>query len=115
MGGAWIQVRLHAAGRYLALACPPGLDGEMCWRRNWFYLTNMIPVLPSFSDERSGGVTLDMWQLFPLAEEATEVPSLVGAIKALKVQGLTWPVVVPTFFHHQILPLRDRAHPLWQH
>lgn len=56
-----------------------------------------------------------MWQLFPLAEEATEVPSLVGAIKALKVQGLTWPVVVHTFVHRQILPLRERAHPLWQH
>jgi hypothetical protein len=51
----------------------------------------------------------------PLVGEVAEVPALMGAIEALKAQGLTRPVVVRTFIQHQILPLRERAHPLWQH
>jgi hypothetical protein len=69
----------------------------MIWRENWFYLSNMVPVLPSFLDERSGGVALDVWWLFPLVEEAVEVPALMGAIEVLKAQGLTGPMVVHTF------------------
>jgi hypothetical protein len=61
-----------------------------------------------------GGVALASWWLFPLAEEATKVPALMGAIESLKAQGLTGLVVVCTFIQHQILPLRKRAHPLWQ-
>jgi hypothetical protein len=37
------------------------------------------------------------------------------AIEALKEQGLTGLVVVRTFIHLGILPLRERAHLLWQH
>jgi ABC-type sugar transport system substrate-binding protein len=44
-----------------------------------------------------------------------EVPAVMGAIRALKEQGLTGPVVVRTFIHHKILPLRERVHPLWQY
>lgn len=44
-----------------------------------------------------------------------EVLALMGVIEALKAQGLTGPVVVHTFVHHRILPLRERTHPPWQH
>jgi hypothetical protein len=50
-----------------------------------------------------------------LAEEAANVPALMGAIEALREQGLTGPVVVRTFIQCRILPLRERAHPLWLH
>jgi hypothetical protein len=63
--------------------------------RHWLYLPNMVLVLPSFSKERPGGATPASWQLFSLAREATEVPALMGAIKALKAQGLTGPMEVP--------------------
>jgi hypothetical protein len=69
----------------------------MRWRENRFYLPNMVPVLPSFSDERPGSAISNMCWLFPLAEEATEVSTLIGAIEALMVQGLTGPEVVRTF------------------
>jgi hypothetical protein len=82
-------------------------------RRRWFYLPNMVLVLPSFSKGRLGSAVLTLWRLFPLVEEATEVPALVGAIKALRAQGLTAPVVVRTFIQRWILQLRERAHPLW--
>jgi hypothetical protein len=39
----------------------------------------------------------------------------MGAIEALRAQGLTRPVMVRTFIRHWILLLRERAHPLWQH
>jgi hypothetical protein len=115
MGGTTIQVRSHAVSRYLALTRSLGLDGGMIWRENWFYLSNMVSVLPSLLDERSGGVALDAWWLFPLVEEVVEVPALMGAIKVLKAQGLTGPMVVHTFVQRQILLLRERVHPLWQH
>ena len=35
------------------------------------------------------------------------------AIKALSAQGLAGPVVVRSFIHRRILPLRERAHSLW--
>jgi len=106
-------VRLHAAGWSLALACLSGFDDGMCLRRSWFYLPNMVPVLPSFSEERSGSIAPASWRRFPLAEEATKVLALMGAIKALRAQGLTGLMVVRTFIQRQILPLRERAHPLW--
>ena len=75
----------------------------------------MVSIFPSFSEGRPGGTVLASWWLFPLAEEAAEVLALVGAIEALRSQGLTGLVVVRTFIQHQILPLRERAHLLWQH
>ena len=75
----------------------------------------MVLVLPSFVAERPGGIALESWWLYPLAEEAVDVPALVGAIEALRGQGLTRLVVVRTFIHRWILPLRERAHPLWLH
>jgi hypothetical protein len=39
----------------------------------------------------------------------------MGAIEALRVQGLTRPVVVRTFIRHRILPMREQAQVLWQH
>ena len=74
----------HAADWYLALAHLLGFNNEMCLRRSWFYLPNMVLVLPSFSEERSGGVAPASWRRFPLAEEATKVPALMGAIEALR-------------------------------
>jgi hypothetical protein len=41
-------------------------------------------MLPSFSEGRLGDTVLASWWLFPLAEEATEVPALKGAIEALR-------------------------------
>jgi hypothetical protein len=75
----------------------------------------MVLVLPSFSKERPGGAALASWWLFTLAGEVTEVLALMGAIEALKAQGLTRPVVVHMFIQRWILPLRERVHPLWQH
>jgi hypothetical protein len=75
----------------------------------------LVLVLPSFIEERLGGATLESWQLFPLVKEAMDMPTLVGAIEALRAQGLTIAVVVRTFIHRQILPLRERVHPLWLH
>jgi hypothetical protein len=75
----------------------------------------MVPVLPSFLEETSGDATLASWWLFPLADEVVGVPALMEAIEALKEQGLTGLVVVRTFIHLHILPLRERAHLLWQH
>ena len=80
-------MRLHAAGRYLALTHPPRFDGQANWQENWFYLPNMIPVLPSFMVVRPRGVTLESWWLYPPAEEAMDVPALIGAIKALRARG----------------------------
>ena len=73
----------------------------------------MVLVLPSFSDERSGSVALNTCRLFPLTEEAVEMLALMGVVEALKAQGLIGPVVVHTFVHRRILPLRERVHPLW--
>jgi hypothetical protein len=66
-------------------------------------------------EERLGGAAPESWRLLPLAKEAAYVPSLIRVVKAPRVQGLTGPMVVHTFVHHQILPLRERAHPLWLH
>jgi hypothetical protein len=44
-----------------------------------------------------------------------DIPTLIGAVEALRAQGLTRTVVVRTFVQCQILPLRERAHPLWLH
>lgn len=48
-----------------------------------------------------------------MVDEAVGVLALMEVIEALKEQGLTGPVVVRTFIHHRILPLRERTHPLW--
>jgi hypothetical protein len=53
--------------------------------------------------------------IVPPTEEAVDVPALAGAIEALRAQGLTGPVVLRTFIHHWIHPLRERAHSLWLH
>ena len=108
-------MRPHAASRYLALARLLGLNGQANWQENWFYLHNMVLVLPSFMAVRPVGVTLESWWLCPQAEDVVDVPALVGAIEALRGQGLTRLVVVRTFIHRWILPLRERAHPLWLH
>jgi hypothetical protein len=42
-------------------------------------------MLPSFTEERPGGVALELWRLFPLVEEAADVPALMRAIGALRV------------------------------
>jgi hypothetical protein len=44
-----------------------------------------------------------------------DVPTLMGAIEALRVQGLTRLVVVRTFIYHRIIVMRERTQPLWQH
>jgi hypothetical protein len=58
------------AGTLPSLAHPPAFGAERRWRRSWFYLPNMVPMLPSFLEERSGGATPASWWLFPLVEEA---------------------------------------------
>jgi hypothetical protein len=75
----------------------------------------MVPVLPSFMAVRPVGVTLESWWLCPQAEDAVDVPALIGAIEALRALGLTGPVVVCMFIHRWILSLRERAHSLWLH
>ena len=76
----------------------------------------MVLVLPSFLEERRpSGAAPTPWRLFPLPKEAAGVPGLTEVIEALKEQGLIRPVVVRTFIHHRILPLRERMHTLWQH
>ena len=70
----WLVPRSHR---------PSGFDAEMRWRRRWFYLPNMVPVLHSL-EGRLAGVALALWWLFPLVEEAGEVPTLMGGIEALR-------------------------------
>ena len=74
-------MRLHAASRYLVLALLPSFNAEMHWRKSWFYLPNMVLVLPSFSVVRPGGAAPASWWLFPLVEEAMEVPTLMRALR----------------------------------
>lgn len=49
----------------------------------------------------------------PLAAEAVDVPSLMGAIEALREQGLNGLVIIRMFIERRILPLREWSHPLW--
>lgn len=47
--------------------------------------------------------------------EAMGMHSLLTLINHLGEQALTELVVVHTFLHRWILPLRERVHPLWRH
>ena len=73
------------------------------------------PGAPFLLRREADGVAPTSWWQFPLVEEATKVPTLIGAIETLRAQGLTGPMVVRVFIHRWILPLRERAHPLWLH
>jgi hypothetical protein len=89
-------VQPHAAGWYPAIANALGIGGNVTWRWNWLYIPNMVPVLPSFTTARPRGRT-GVMGLFPLAVEVADVPALVGAVDALRGQGLTGPVIIRTF------------------
>jgi hypothetical protein len=48
-------------------------------------------------------------------EEVMGVPAMLTVIERLRKEGLTSLVVVHTFIHSRILPLRESPHPMWQH
>jgi hypothetical protein len=98
--------------RYLDLLFPLSEKG---WHWEWFYLPNVGLALHPFSVDRVGDNALESWASLPSGAEAHETKTLLDAIGWLTDRGSTRPMVIRTFMARHILPLKARAHAMWDY
>ncbi|KAK1616580.1 hypothetical protein QYE76_022097 [Lolium multiflorum] len=105
----------RAARRSSRMALPKKAQSQ--WRRFWFYAKEYTPpgevCIPQFSPEPSIPRRLNVRSLPREQEEV--VKEMRQAIQALKDNGLTAVDVYNCWLGRRLIPLRCRAHPMWEY
>ncbi|KAK1608209.1 hypothetical protein QYE76_031882 [Lolium multiflorum] len=112
-GGITFQVK--SGESFIDMALPKKAQSQ--WRRFWFYAKEYTPpgevCIPQFSPEPSIPRRLNVRSLPREQEEV--VKEMRQAIQALKDSGLTAVNVYNCWLGRRLIPLRCRAHPMWEY
>ncbi|KAK1692934.1 hypothetical protein QYE76_009631 [Lolium multiflorum] len=112
-GGITFQVK--SGESFIDMALPKKAQSQ--WRRFWFYAKEYTPpgevCIPQFSPEPSIPRRLNIRSLPREQEEV--VKEMRQAIQALKDNGLTAVNVYNCWLGRRLIPLRCRAHPMWEY
>jgi hypothetical protein len=112
-GGITFQVK--SGESFIDMALPKKAQSQ--WRRFWFYAKEYTPpgevCIPQFSPEPSVPRRLNVRSLPREQEEV--VKEMRQAIQALKDSGLTAVNVYNCWLGRRLIPLRCRAHPMWEY
>ncbi|KAK1648904.1 hypothetical protein QYE76_066709 [Lolium multiflorum] len=112
-GGITFQVK--SGESFIDMALPKKAQSQ--WRRFWFYAKEYTPpgevCIPQFSPEPSIPRRLNVRSLPHEQEEV--VKEMRQAIQALKDNGLTAVNVYNCWLGRRLIPLRCRAHPMWEY
>lgn len=108
-GGAGIALRMGRQKDYFDLQL---LDCHKEWRRDWFYMVDQPPLLPS----RTGKAPKEQesWRALPVGGECNDIPELMSMISGVKQRGLTAMAVTVSFVARTIQPIKDRVHPAFE-
>ena len=84
------------------------------WSRGWFYLRNFSGALPAFTKKvlRERPPKWD-WGVSPPAQQA-KLEGLTDALVHLAKKGLTAAAVIANFHRQRVIPLVERALPIYQ-
>ncbi|KAK1648843.1 hypothetical protein QYE76_066648 [Lolium multiflorum] len=112
-GGITFQVK--SGESFIDMALPKKAQSQ--WRRFWFYAKEYTPpgevCIPQFSPEPSIPRRLNVRSLPHEQEEV--VQEMRRAIQALKDNGLSAVNVYNCWLGRRLIPLRCRAHPMWEY
>ncbi|KAK1625972.1 hypothetical protein QYE76_000287 [Lolium multiflorum] len=112
-GGITFQVK--SGESFIDMALPKKAQSQ--WRRFWFYAKEYTPpgevCIPQFSPEPSIPRRLNVRSLPREQEEV--VKEMRQAIQALKDSGLTAVNMYNCWLGRRLIPLRCRAHPMWDY
>jgi hypothetical protein len=112
-GGITFQVK--SGESFIDMALPKKAQSQ--WRRFWFYAKEYTPpgevCIPQFDPEPSVPRRLNVRSLPREQEEV--VKGMRQAIQALKDNGLTAANMYNCWLGRRLIPLRCRAHPMWEY
>jgi hypothetical protein len=112
-GGITFQVK--SGESFIDMALPK--KAQSLWRRFWFYAKEYTPpgevCIPQYSPEPSVPRRLNVRSL-PREQEKV-VKDMRQAIQALKDSGLTAVDMYNCWLGRRLIPLRCRAHPMWEY
>ncbi|KAK1603600.1 hypothetical protein QYE76_048153 [Lolium multiflorum] len=112
-GGITFQVK--SGESFIDMALPK--KAQSLWRRFWFYAKEYTPpgevCIPQYSPEPSVPRRLNVRSL-PREQEQV-VKEMRQAIQALKDDGLTAVDMYNCWLGRRLIPLRCRAHPMWEY
>ncbi|KAK1680759.1 hypothetical protein QYE76_041607 [Lolium multiflorum] len=112
-GGITFQVK--SGESFIDMALPK--KAQSLWRRFWFYAKEYTPpgevCIPQYSPEPSVPRRLNVRSLPREQEEV--VKEMRQAIQALKDSGLTAVDMYNCWLGRRLIPLRCRAHPMWEY
>ncbi|KAK1601133.1 hypothetical protein QYE76_008068 [Lolium multiflorum] len=112
-GGITFQVK--SGESFIDMALPK--KAQSLWRRFWFYAKEYTPpgevCIPQYSPEPSVPRRLNVRSL-PREQEKV-VKDMRQAIQALKDDGLTAVDMYNCWLGRRLIPLRCRAHPMWEY
>ena len=110
-GGLTLHVRLYRKNLYIPSKMTTNNTG---WSRGWFYLWNYSGALPAFTNRvlRERPPKWD-WGVSPPAQQA-KLEGLTDALARLAKKGLTAAAVIANFHRQRVIPLVERALPIFQ-
>ncbi|KAK1664676.1 hypothetical protein QYE76_052835 [Lolium multiflorum] len=112
-GGITFQVK--SGENFIDMALPKKAQSQ--WRKYWFYALEYTPpsevAIPQYTPEPSVPRRLNVRSLPKDQEEV--VKGMRQAIQALKESGLTAANMYNCWLGRRLVPLRCRAHPMWEY
>ncbi|KAK1618976.1 hypothetical protein QYE76_024493 [Lolium multiflorum] len=112
-GGITFQVK--SGENFIDMALPKKAQSQ--WRKYWFYALEYTPpgevAIPQYTPEPSVPRRLNVRSLPKDQEEV--VKGMRQAIQALKENGLTAANMYNCWLGRRLVPLRCRAHPMWEY
>ncbi|KAK1608316.1 hypothetical protein QYE76_031989 [Lolium multiflorum] len=112
---AFYNIKVKSGESFIDMALPK--KAQSLWRRFWFYAKEYTPpgevCIPQYSPEPSVPRRLNVRSLPREQEEV--VKEMRQAIQALKDSGLTAVDMYNCWLGRRLIPLRCRAHPMWEY
>ena len=110
-GGLTFHVRHSRRNLYIHSKMTTNNAG---WSRGWFYLRNYRGALPAFTNRvlRERPAKWD-WGVSPQAQQ-DKLEGLTDALAHLAKKGLTAAAVIANFHRQRVIPLVERALPIFQ-
>ena len=110
-GGLTFHVRHSRRNLYIHSRMTTNNAG---WRRGWFYLRNYRGALPAFTNRvlRERPAKWD-WGVSPQAQQ-DKLEGLTDVLVYLAKKGLTTAAVIANFHWQRVIPLMERALPIFQ-
>jgi hypothetical protein len=105
VGAMMFCLRLGLKAAWLDMDLP---DNTVGWRSEWFYIADQKSTLPKRTEHKP--VKINEWDLQLTSREMDDIKELLTLVGDLKKEGLTGGVVVMSFCHRMIQPIKDRVH-----